>query len=210
MLGPGALPVMTPDSRPSPGPCGQPISDHHCQPAGVHHHYKPTEEPHSEPRVLSYSIPTVSNPNQLYIHTPKSRCQALPVISHTTKAYLPIPAIRHTIEVTHHQLHNTYLLQSAIMPSSASVYDNENYHDATPPQLAFPASYEYDSDPVAAMTSYSKVMHQHTKRQMEAATTSGRRRTSSSDPIPSLPGSEAVNKQSSISSLDSITSRSSM
>ena len=90
------------------------------------------------------------------------------------------------------------------MPSSVS--DSQDFHDSTPPQLSFPASYDYDSDPVAAMTSYSKVMHQHTKRQMEAATQSVRRRSSGSEQrtLPSLPGSEAVNKQSSISSMDEL------
>jgi hypothetical protein len=40
-----------------------------------------------------------------------------------------------------------------------------------------PASFDYDSDPIAAMTSYSRMMHSHTQQQMDAATRAARRRS---------------------------------
>ena len=38
-------------------------------------------------------------------------------------------------------------------------------------------SFDYEADPVAAMTSYSKLMHLHTKKQMDAAKRASRRRS---------------------------------
>ena len=38
------------------------------------------------------------------------------------------------------------------------------------------SSYGYETDPVAAITSYAKVMHLHTKKQMDAAKRASRRR----------------------------------
>jgi hypothetical protein len=38
------------------------------------------------------------------------------------------------------------------------------------------SSYNYETDPVAAITSYAKVMHLHTKNQMDAAKRASRRR----------------------------------
>ncbi|KIW57741.1 hypothetical protein PV05_02303 [Exophiala xenobiotica] len=35
----------------------------------------------------------------------------------------------------------------------------------------------YDADPVAAMSSYSRMMHMHTRQQMESVTRSARRRS---------------------------------
>lgn len=48
----------------------------------------------------------------------------------------------------------------------------------------------YDTDPVAAMAYYSRMMHSHTKQQMDAATRSMRRRS---------PGSSTVDAQASLS-----------
>jgi hypothetical protein len=42
------------------------------------------------------------------------------------------------------------------------------------------SSYDYETDPVAAITSYSKVMHLHTKNQMDAAKRASRRRNGDS------------------------------
>ncbi|EXJ93482.1 hypothetical protein A1O1_01874 [Capronia coronata CBS 617.96] len=39
--------------------------------------------------------------------------------------------------------------------------------------------FNYDADPVEAMTSYSRLMHLHTKQQMDAATQAARRRSPS-------------------------------
>ena len=36
---------------------------------------------------------------------------------------------------------------------------------------------DYESDPIAAMSSYARMMHSHTQQQMEAATRSARRRS---------------------------------
>ncbi|KIW29772.1 uncharacterized protein PV07_05560 [Cladophialophora immunda] len=38
-------------------------------------------------------------------------------------------------------------------------------------------NFNYESDPIAAMTSYARMMHMHTKQQMDAATRSARRRS---------------------------------
>jgi hypothetical protein len=40
--------------------------------------------------------------------------------------------------------------------------------------------YDYEANPVAAMTSYSKLMHLHTKKQMDAAKRASRRRSDDS------------------------------
>ena len=62
-------------------------------------------------------------------------------------------------------------------------------------------SYNYEADPVAAMTSYAKLMHLHTKKQMDAAKRASRRRSgdSTSDAQASFP------KQGSIDSNTSTT-----
>ena len=39
-------------------------------------------------------------------------------------------------------------------------------------------TYDFESDPVQAMTDYSRLMHKHTKSQMDAATQAARRRSS--------------------------------
>jgi hypothetical protein len=43
-------------------------------------------------------------------------------------------------------------------------------------QLPSSHSYDFESDPVAAMTEYSRVMHSHTMKQMENARRASRRR----------------------------------
>ncbi|KIX98646.1 uncharacterized protein Z520_05947 [Fonsecaea multimorphosa CBS 102226] len=60
-------------------------------------------------------------------------------------------------------------------------------------------NFSYESDPIAAMTSYARMMHMHTKQQMDAATRSARRR---SPPIgvDAHPESGVLSKQSTHSS----------
>lgn len=60
-----------------------------------------------------------------------------------------------------------------------------------------PESYDFE-DPVQAMTDYSRLMHKHTKSQMEAATQAARRRSSGSRSPPS--DSATLHKEGSISS----------
>ena len=60
-------------------------------------------------------------------------------------------------------------------------------------------SYEYEGDPVAAMTSYAKLMHIHTKKQMDAAKRASRRRSGDST-------TEAPLKEGSIDSTSTSTS----
>jgi len=91
------------------------------------------------------------------------------------------------------------------MPASSSaapsVYDTPNLTDVTPPQMAFPSNYNFEQDPVAAMTSYSKTMHQHTMRQMEAAATSARRRSQGLDSQPfTMSAQDAMGSMSSTTS----------
>jgi hypothetical protein len=63
-------------------------------------------------------------------------------------------------------------------------------------------SYNYESDPVAAMTSYSKLMHLHTKKQMDAAKRASRRRSDES----ANDVQATLTKESSICSTTSSTS----
>ena len=63
-----------------------------------------------------------------------------------------------------------------------------------------PTPLDFDSDPVTAMTSYSRMMHVHTKQQMEAATKTSHRRSSSASPVDAQ---ASLNKSSSRSSQSS-------
>jgi hypothetical protein len=56
--------------------------------------------------------------------------------------------------------------------------------------------YSYNSNPVAAITSYSMLMHKHTKQQMDAAKSASRRRS----------GDATVDAQASLSKQGSIDS----
>jgi hypothetical protein len=47
-------------------------------------------------------------------------------------------------------------------------------------------SFDFDSNPAMAMTSYARSMHLHTKKQMDQACRSSRRRSSASEETPSL------------------------
>lgn len=59
-------------------------------------------------------------------------------------------------------------------------------------------SYDFDSDPVQAMTDYARSMHKHTKSQMEAATKAARRRSSGNQSP--HPEAALLHKEGSISS----------
>lgn len=65
--------------------------------------------------------------------------------------------------------------------------------------LSVPAQpLDYESDPVAAMSTYARMMHSHTKVQMDAATCSARRRSSgSSDAQTTLSPSTSISSNSS-------------
>lgn len=109
---------MTPHSRPSPGPCGQPISDYRCQPAGVHHHYKPTGEPHSESPCPILFHPTCQQIQTNFTFTLQRRCQALPVICHTTKPshLFQLSDIPSTSGIITSTTHTVYNQQSCLPP----------------------------------------------------------------------------------------------
>jgi hypothetical protein len=64
------------------------------------------------------------------------------------------------------------------------------------------SSYGYETDPVAAITSYAKVMHLHTKRQMDAAKRASRRQ--SGDSANNVPAT--LTKEGSMHSTTSSTS----
>ncbi|KAJ4503799.1 hypothetical protein HRR83_005568 [Exophiala dermatitidis] len=63
----------------------------------------------------------------------------------------------------------------------------------------------YEADPVAAMTSYSRMMHLHTRQQMDAATRSARRR-SPSHGVDAHGGQSGLSKQGTHSSSSSRSS----
>ena len=58
---------------------------------------------------------------------------------------------------------------------------------------------DYDSDPVQAMTSYSQLMHMHTKKQMDAAKRVSRRRSGDSG----VKAEATITKEGSIDSTSS-------
>ncbi|KAF2754020.1 hypothetical protein EJ05DRAFT_480027 [Pseudovirgaria hyperparasitica] len=66
-----------------------------------------------------------------------------------------------------------------------SVYVNGSFSEPMTAQHNFNNQYDL-SDPHTAMSRYSRVMHKHTKEQMEIATQSARRR-SENDGVPSQP-----------------------
>ena len=63
-------------------------------------------------------------------------------------------------------------------------------------------SFDYEADPVAAMTSYSKLMHLHTKKQMDAAKRASRRRT----PDAAIDAHSPLTKEGSIESTTTTSS----
>ncbi|KAG4428025.1 hypothetical protein IFR05_016491 [Cadophora sp. M221] len=72
----------------------------------------------------------------------------------------------------------------------------------TQPQSQFPSSptEDFEMDPSLSLSTYTREMHQHTKKQMEAASRSARRRSANAD------GTNAhgrLDQQGSISSIDS-------
>ncbi|ERF74049.1 hypothetical protein EPUS_03864 [Endocarpon pusillum Z07020] len=50
-------------------------------------------------------------------------------------------------------------------------------------QLPSSSSFDYESDAVAAMTEYSRIMHSHTMKQMENARRASRRRDAESGAV---------------------------
>jgi hypothetical protein len=67
-------------------------------------------------------------------------------------------------------------------------------------------SYDSESDPVAAMTSYAKLMHLHTKKQMDAAKRASRRRNGESANDVQAPLTKEGNIHNNTSSTSSRTS----
>ncbi|KAI9822610.1 MAG: hypothetical protein M1827_000329 [Pycnora praestabilis] len=59
---------------------------------------------------------------------------------------------------------------------SNGVYVQNEFSDPLTAQSNFHTQYDLEN-PHEAMSSYARVMHQHTKRQMESATRSARRRS---------------------------------
>lgn len=90
--------------------------------------------------------------------------------------------------IKHHHKHQAIIF-TATMP--ASVEFITNLADTT---------FDYESDPVAAMSSYSRMMHEYTKQQMDTYCRPLRRRS---------PVSSAVDAQTSITKTGSHSSKSS-
>lgn len=86
--------------------------------------------------------------------------------------------------------------------ANTSIYETDSISNVTPLQTNFAEELsDYGSDPVAAMTSYSRTMHQHTKQQMEAATKSARRRSIGNNNL--VDAEASLTKEGSMSSVDS-------
>ncbi|KAK8184680.1 hypothetical protein BC567DRAFT_218953 [Phyllosticta citribraziliensis] len=60
--------------------------------------------------------------------------------------------------------------------TEASVYVRENFSEPMTPMHNFANQYDLDN-PQASMSTYNRVMHEHTKLQLERATSSARRRS---------------------------------
>ncbi|SLM37842.1 hypothetical protein LPUS_07828 [Lasallia pustulata] len=84
------------------------------------------------------------------------------------------------------------------MSTSPTVYVNGDFSEPMTAQHNFQSKYDLDN-PLEAMTTYARVMHQHTKSQMDIATRSARRRSPNN----------AVNTMSSLSTEASVDSQTS-
>ncbi|KAI9880925.1 MAG: hypothetical protein M1830_009993 [Pleopsidium flavum] len=84
--------------------------------------------------------------------------------------------------------------------ASSAVHVNGSFDEPVAAQHDFPNQYD-DESPLDAITDYARVMHQHTKRQMDIATRSSRRRSPEGAQATSTRANEW--SQSSRSSLDS-------
>ncbi|PVI00464.1 hypothetical protein DM02DRAFT_492198, partial [Periconia macrospinosa] len=58
------------------------------------------------------------------------------------------------------------------------VYINEKYSEPMAARHEFSNNFDLDN-PAAAMSSYARIMHEHTKKQLNSATNSARRRSAS-------------------------------
>ncbi|KAF1986539.1 hypothetical protein K402DRAFT_332147 [Aulographum hederae CBS 113979] len=78
------------------------------------------------------------------------------------------------------------------MPSQESVYVNGQFSEPMSAQHNFSEQYDLE-DPATAMSSYNRVMHQHTKQQLATATNSAaRRRTTSNGKTGSISSESSV------------------
>lgn len=91
------------------------------------------------------------------------------------------------------------------MSASNAVYVNTSNASSSPLSSQHDFSQNYDMDsPVAAARSYARSMHMHTKKQMEAASRSSRRRgAEAGDAMRSLDNEESQDSNRSVSSMDS-------
>jgi len=79
--------------------------------------------------------------------------------------------------------------------ASASVYVTDNFSEPMAAQHNFINNFDLDR-PEEAMSAYQKIMHEHTKRQLNTATNSARRRTGMTE-------SKDQDRNGSVSSTDS-------
>jgi hypothetical protein len=96
---------------------------------------------------------------------------------------------------------------SVHQPSSPdATYDMSAYNDIAAAQQNFAQQYSYEH-PNQAMSEYAKYIHQHTKQQLEKATSSARRRSNNDGTTPAVAalstesstdsGASSINEQSS-------------
>ncbi|KAF2023686.1 hypothetical protein EK21DRAFT_80280 [Setomelanomma holmii] len=76
---------------------------------------------------------------------------------------------------------------SAMTQQRQQVYVSGDFSEPMSAQHNFANNFDLDN-PDAAMSAYQKIMHEHTKRQLNTATDSARRRSAAS----SSPGSESL------------------
>lgn len=65
--------------------------------------------------------------------------------------------------------------------SADGVYITDNYSEPMAPQHNFANNFDLDN-PGRAMSSYARIMHEHTKKQLSTATSSARRRSQGFSP----------------------------
>ncbi|KAK8187287.1 hypothetical protein HDK77DRAFT_483601 [Phyllosticta capitalensis] len=74
--------------------------------------------------------------------------------------------------------------------TEASVYVRENFSEPMTPMHNFANQYDLDN-PQASMHTYNRVMHEHTKLQLERAANSARRRSQTNGTSPTGLSSES-------------------
>ncbi|KAF2232408.1 hypothetical protein EV356DRAFT_578450 [Viridothelium virens] len=86
--------------------------------------------------------------------------------------------------------------------ATTAVYAQENFAEPISAQHDFTNHFDLDN-PMQAMSYYARIMHAHTKQQLDTATTSARRRSEASSTSASLSHEDSRSSTGSVSSTSS-------